>query len=243
VVSWVLSSRFIGRLEYLLRPQRRSSFGGPFNGQKGRIDIFNSIMANIKPSFLVETGAFRGTTTRFMAESSKLPVFTVECNPRNFGFASQNLWSLRNVHLEQGDSRCFLRKIFLAKNLSAGPAFVYLDAHWFDDLPLADELKIIFSSQECAVVLVDDFEVPDDDGYGYDDYGPGKALTTDYLEALRVRFGLALFFPSLSADDETGAKRGCVVIASDPDLVACLRQLPILREWEPAPWIVILQQR
>ena len=234
IVAGALSPKFKGRLDYLLRPEmRRPSWGGPFNGQKGRVGIFSSIVMKIKPSSVVETGTFRGTTTHFMAESSKLPVYTVEYDARKFGFASQKLWGLRNAHLEQGDSRNFLRKMFGGGNLPPGPAFVYLDAHWFDDLPLADEIEIIFSSQTSAVVLVDDFKVPDDGGYTYDDYGPGKALTVDYVEPLRVRFGLKLFFPSLPSDDETGRKRGCVVIASDPDLVAHLRQLATLREWSP----------
>jgi hypothetical protein len=165
-----------------------------------------------------------------MAESSKLPIYTVEYDDRKFGFALQNLRGLSNAHLEQGDSRAFLRKMFRGRNLPSGHVFVYLDAHWFDDLPLAEEIEIIFSSQRSTVVLVDDFKVPGDDGYAYDDYGEGKALTTDYVEPLRARFGLKLFFPSLRSDEETGLKRGCVVIASDPDLVAHLRELVTLRE-------------
>jgi len=30
--------------------------------------------------------------------------------------------------------------------------------------------------------MIDDFQVPDDPGYAYDDYGPGKALTPDLVD-------------------------------------------------------------
>jgi hypothetical protein len=53
----------------------------------------------------------------------------------------------------------------------------YLDAHWNDDLPLEEELELIFSVHPHAVVMIDDFQVPDDPGYQFDEYGPGKALT------------------------------------------------------------------
>ena len=29
--------------------------------------------------------------------------------------------------------------------------------------------------------MIDDFQVPDDSGYGYDDYGSGATLSRDYL--------------------------------------------------------------
>jgi hypothetical protein len=37
-----------------------------------------------------------------------------------------------------------------------------------------------------TVAMIDDFRVPGDEGYAYDDYGPGKALTADYLPTYRL---------------------------------------------------------
>jgi hypothetical protein len=37
--------------------------------------------------------------------------------------------------------------------------FVYLDAHWNDDLPLAEELEIVFGACPNAIVMIDDFNV------------------------------------------------------------------------------------
>ncbi|MEM6886455.1 MAG: hypothetical protein AAF571_15645, partial [Verrucomicrobiota bacterium] len=54
---------------------------------------------------------------------------------------------------------------------------------------------------------------PDDEGYGYDDYGEGKALTLELLQQLDLS-GLTAYFPTLPSSEETGAKKGCVVLAT-----------------------------
>jgi hypothetical protein len=74
--------------------------------------------------------------------------------------------------------------------------FVYLDAHWDDNLPLAEELAIVFAVCRNAIVMVDDFQVPFDDGYGYDDYGTGKSLIADYIEPVVAAHSLGVFYPS-----------------------------------------------
>ena len=104
--------------------------------------------------------------------------------------------------------------------------FAYLDAHWEEDLPLAQELEIIASNWSHAVVMIDDFRVPGDEGYGYDDYGPGKALTADYLP-----FGAltdwSILYPLAASEEETGARRGCCVLASPA--MSRVVQIPSLR--------------
>lgn len=92
-------------------------------------------------------------------------------------------------------------------------------------------LGIIFGHWKRVAVLVDDFQVPDDPGYGYDDYGAGSALTLGYIKPAQLKFGLRSFFPSLSSDKETGARRGSVTLAADPVLVEILRKMPELREY------------
>ena len=88
--------------------------------------------------------------------------------------------------------------------------FFYLDAHWGEHLPLKEEIEVIFTNWNAPVVMVDDFQVPGTD-YGYDDYGPGKVLNMSYLEPIQ-HLQLHAFFPAAEAKQETGAKRGCVVL-------------------------------
>jgi hypothetical protein len=61
--------------------------------------------------------------------------------------------------------------------------------------------------------LVDDFQVADDLGYSFDDYGPGLCLNSDYIAGVAAKHGLVCLYPSTASADETGARRGCVVIA------------------------------
>lgn len=64
--------------------------------------------------------------------------------------------------------------------LNEAVTFFYLDAHWYGDIPPRDERA---GEQKWSrfVAMIDDFEVPGDAGYGFDDHGPGRALTLEYI--------------------------------------------------------------
>jgi len=222
-----------GMIDYFRFPERRDPWGGPFNGQHKRQELFSSLILTCRPAAIIETGTYVGASTEFIASASKLPVYSVEANARNFGFAKMRLKRHRNVQLSLGDSREFLMK-FIAYNAArytGCPLLFYLDAHWDEDLPLSDELAIIFSSFSRAIVLIDDFQVPDDDGYGYDDYGAGKALNRDYINLHVSKFQLAEFYPTTPSTAESGFRRGCVVLAHDPGLIGLLSRISLLRKW------------
>jgi prefoldin subunit 5 len=60
--------------------------------------------------------------------------------------------------------------------------------------------------------MIDDFEVPSDPGYGFDDYGPGKCLSLSLLSWAK-ELGCRFFFPTVPAADETGERRGACLVA------------------------------
>jgi hypothetical protein len=215
---------WLGAFDYYRIPDSRK----PFNGQHHRRLMFEEIIATCRPKALVETGTFRGTTTELMA-ATRLPLYTVESRARRFGYARQRLKGFANVKLTFGDSRAFLRDLLRRDELPDDRNFFYLDAHWGKDLPLAEEIDIIFSGWPKAIVMVDDFQVPGDDGYSFDDYGPGKALTAGYLSDLTSRFALAHFYPSCPSEKETGTRRGSIVIASAGDVISELATIKSLR--------------
>jgi len=225
-----LGDRMLGRFDYYRFPERRLAWGGAFNGQTNRSQIFKAIMAHAQPAAIIETGTHLGTTTKYMAETG-LPVYTIEGHPRYFGFARSRLWWKRNVKLREGDSRTELSKLFEGPliKLVNSPLFFYLDAHWDEDLPLAEEIDIIFGRSSNAVVMIDDFEVPEDPGYGYDDYGPEKSLNAKYIAPLIEAHGLAIFYPSAPSQQETGFRRGCIVLCKAAVHGAKLQALSVLR--------------
>lgn len=222
-----------GRCDYRLRPHRRQALSGPFNGQDFRQRLFAELTTRIGFVAIVETGTHLGSTTAHFRRTTGLPIHSFEASPRFHGFAAEHLRGLPDLHLHLGDSRAGLRRLAATRVLPPGRLFVYLDAHWLAELPLAEEIALAFRYWPDAVVMIDDFAVPDDPGYGFDDYGPGRVLTLAYL----VDHGLlpaGVWFPRCAASAETGARRGCVVLAGAADVVGALDACATLRRWEPA---------
>lgn len=201
----------LGALKFQRQPALGRAWGGPMNGQRWRCLMFAELVHKTAPKAIVETGTYLGTTTEWLA-AFQLPVFTCEAHPENYGFSRARLAATPNVRLVRADSRPFLAQLF-AGPLRDGPNLFYLDAHWNADLPLAEELEIIFGRAPDSVVVIDDFEVPGDPGYAFDDYGAGKALNADYISGIVERFGLEAHYPATPSAFETGAVRGCVVLA------------------------------
>jgi len=233
----------IGMIDYIKSPDRGAGWG-PFNGQTARQALFVDIITKTQPRAIVETGTFLGATTELMSQTG-LPVFTIESRPRNYGFARARFWRRRNVNVLYGDSRAGLRRLFdgALRPFSSFTLFFYLDAHWNDDLPLAEEIDIIFSRCPTAITMIDDFEVAGDAGYGFDDYGPGKALVLGYITPALSAHQLQAFYPSTpSAGDYPSTpmaalglsasgrlRRGCVVLVKKPCHASVLAPMPLLR--------------
>jgi hypothetical protein len=73
-----------------------------------------------------------------------LSIFSVESDPRRYGFAKSRLRCGRNVHLMCGDSRT---------------------TPWVDGPARWAHNRVLFDT----IVMIDHFQVPFDEGYGYDD--------------------------------------------------------------------------
>jgi predicted O-methyltransferase YrrM len=199
-----------------------------FNGQCHRKAIFKELLSRYSFELIVETGTWIGNTTGYMAEVSGLPVYSAELDPRFAAIARMRLRQFERVTIEQCDSRTFLKKLAETELRHAFP-FFYLDAHWNNDLPLNDEIRLISATWEKFVIMIDDFGVPGDPGYGFDDYGEGKALVPAYIEDALSNFSLTARYPALRAEQETGGQRGCVVLTRDGNLAETLSSIQLLR--------------
>jgi hypothetical protein len=192
-------------------PELGTSWGGAFNSQTGRQRLFLNLLETLKPAAFVETGTFRGSTTKWVAERFHGPILTCEIEVRYYLFACKMLAAYPQVRVNNEDSRTFLRHILPTLD-NVRPVIFYLDAHWREDLPLEDELRQILSSKVNSIIMIDDFEVPSDPGYGFDDYGPGKCLSLSLLSWAK-ELGCRFFFPTVPAADETGERRGACLLA------------------------------
>jgi hypothetical protein len=241
-----LLQQTFGMIDYLRHPELGAEWG-PFNGQTARQALFVEIITNTKPLALIETGTSLGATTELMSQTG-LPVFTIELYPLHYGFARARFWRKRNIKLLHDDSRTGLYRLFDGplRDLAEHTLFFYLDAHghvFGDDLPLAEELDIVFRRCPSAVIMIDDFAVPNDGGYGYDDYGPGRALVFDYIRPAIAMHQLKAFFPSTpSVADYPSTpmaaaglvvpgklRRGCVVLTKEARHAPVLASIPLLR--------------
>lgn len=193
----------------------------PLNGQKRRQEAVREILNLVQCRLIIETGTFRGASTRYFGDLGRCRVISIEANPRYHWFARYRVGFHPRVQLICGDSRRTLETLAADDSLTNQPTLFYLDAHWGEDLPLSGELALIRGSWKSWVAVIDDFRVPGDPGYGYDDYGPGKTLELGYLESLAIA-DLRVFWPRYTSAEETGLRRGCVVVTTSADVAELL---------------------
>jgi len=211
----------------VVKPRYVAGDNAGFNGQLRRKEIFKDIISAVKFDACAETGTWLGDTTAFMSETAKVPTHSCEVNPRFHALAKMRLAGQAGITLCEGDSRAFLRNLDLSEDKVI---FFYLDAHRYEDAPLADELGIIATRWKNFVAMVDDFKVTGDDGYVFDNYPETGALDVALIHAPIQRFGLKVWFPSAPSGSETGAKRGCVVLSPSGVLSSKLSSLKTLRQ-------------
>src|SRR6185503_8789556 len=132
----LLPGAVAARLDLLLAPSRRRSWGGPLNGQVKRAEMVRQILGYGGFQAIVETGTFCGTTTEYLRETSNLPVYSVEINPRFFHYSRLRLRGRPGITLELGDSRAALWKWAQDSHFPHDRVLFYLDAHWEEELPL-----------------------------------------------------------------------------------------------------------
>jgi hypothetical protein len=215
-------------LDYWSKDYRKFyPWGFAMNGQTSRLEATRQIIHGLGIEQIVETGTFRGTTTDWFAQFA-VPVETVESHPRYYAFSKMRLRQRANVKIFFDSSVPFLRNRVGRTGQEETTQLFYLDAHWEHYLPLREELELIFRHYRNAVVLIDDFNVDDDPGYGFDSYGPDKALNCELLKRCDVP-PLFIFYPSTPADQETGMRRGWTVITTNAEMARKLETIVLLR--------------
>lgn len=200
----------------------------PMNGQTGRQALVRELFRSLPFERVVETGCYRGASTEFLWYLSGLPTYTVD-RSRSFTAYVRRRMRHTGVQVTTGDSRAFLTD--LAERTDPDSlTFFYLDAHWGLTPPLAEEVAIITRRWARAVILIDDFQVPDDPGYGFDQYGCHR-LNREYLLAGDSVGNYRFLWPNVPAGQETGYRRGCCVLVP-PALFESVKALAGLRTLE-----------
>jgi predicted O-methyltransferase YrrM len=168
-------------------------------------------------------------TTRFFSDTamrSNAQVYSCEIDEEHFKIAKRTVGHLHNVHLHHGNSVEFL--LSLSTIIYDNVNFVYLDAHWHDYLPLRDELSIL-KEWANTIVMIDDFKVPFDHGFGWDRYDEQREICMQYVDA--VIPDKPIFFPGYSARREGPVARGYCVIPMSNTVGAALEEIKLLRKY------------
>ncbi len=90
----------------------------------------------------------------------------------------------------------------------------YLDAHWYDYMPLPDEIRIIAEQCERAIIVVDDVFVESDPRFGYDEYANLRIdLNVIHGTLTAYRDDALIYLPAYDPTREpSGGARGMAVI-------------------------------
>jgi len=66
------------------KPEKARRLGGVLNGQLGRQELLTRLGRAFEPQLVVETGAHRGVTTKFLAQTFRVPTLSCEIHPDYF---------------------------------------------------------------------------------------------------------------------------------------------------------------
>jgi len=202
---------------------------GGFHGDRVFQELISILVRDLHVTSFVETGTYMGESTTYVASRWHiLPIFTCEINHKFFYKAKQRLEKFKNVGISATSSQEYIQLCIRDNRVGNLPLF-FLDAHWYNYWPLEDEVKIIASSCPTAIIIIDDFEVPDRSDFGYDIGGGGSrefsgktvidqricglALIKSKLEQRNVYHALLPCYEEKDAfENRNGAFRGYIVI-------------------------------
>jgi hypothetical protein len=177
-------------------------FAQALNGQYKRLEFFLNLLRIVKPTVLIETGTYLGSSTILFAQFvSKI------LSQKRF----LNL-KLSNIEGILGNSELSLELILKKISPDSKQVLVaYLDAHWYEQIPTTQELSQLAEWGGPFIALIDDFKVEDDLGYYFDEYDS----VTIGLNLIPKSKDLFLFYPNILSSLEGGARRGLGIVLNN----------------------------
>lgn len=141
----------------------------PFNCALEMSTFFMYIKDAYQIKTVIETGTFKGNTAAFFGSVFDT-VHTIEISPEFYTESKNYLSQYPTIHCHFGSSPAFLKEIL--PTLSKERVLFYLDAHWYADWPLLDELaEISKTHKDNCIIVIDDFKVPGRKDIPYDSHG------------------------------------------------------------------------
>jgi hypothetical protein len=179
----------------------------PFNGQARRWQTISAIARKFQGSHAIETGTFLGSSTPYLSSLVSGKTYTIEIDKSSANKSlkrfAQNHAAL-DIELILGDSAVQITNILKMIDPKNQRIIAYLDAHWLEAIPTADEILALHNWGGVWIAIIDDFKVPAQGGYGFDRYG----IVEIGPNIVPKSKGLRVFLPSGTPEHETGSRRG-----------------------------------
>jgi predicted O-methyltransferase YrrM len=185
----------------------------PMNGQRTRLRTSFLLSQLVKPNIAIESGSYLGTTTQYLVSLVSEKTYSIEVNPEFAAIAKARLESdihSGRIEIVDGDSAVEMPRILRGLDSKAQIVFAYLDAHWLEHIPLRDEVQALLEWGGDFVAVVDDFYIPSDLGYGYDQYKNHRVDISHIPSSDRI----SVWVPEDDSSTESGAHRGTAYIVS-----------------------------
>ena len=182
-----------------------------FHGDKYLIDLVFAA-AKVCPQF-VETGANVGSSLHYFAKHfPSTPCYSCEPDLEAFQAAQSKIAEFKNVILVNEPSPEFLYQ--REKTLAAQDTLFWLDAHGYGfHWPLKDEIAFITRVCRRARILIDDFQVPDQPQFSYDEYDGQVCGFGEIKDSLQTGIRYRLVYPCYTEKTSTfHPLRGWVLI-------------------------------
>ena len=195
-----------------------------FHGDEHLIKIIFLCMSKCEQ--FIETGSSVGSSIRFLGSNfTKKPCYSCEPHNKTYEFASDKCSNLKNVVIKNEASPEFLYN--LKKEIigfEKKDTVFWLDSHgrgfrW----PLREEIAFITSEFDKAYIFIDDFKVPENPQFGYDEYD-GQICEYEYIrESFNKSSDLNVYYPNYhDITSDYHPLRGWILIEFGHDKISFL---------------------
>lgn len=191
----------------------------PFNGQALRLQKIVELATELRPTVVIETGTYIGSSTPYLASFASNRTYTIEIDSSSAAKANERFRAHHlnsRIELILDDSAVAMQRLLSGLDSQSEIILAYLDAHWLDAIPTKTELQALCDWGGRWIAVIDDFQVPHDPGYSYDEY----ENTVIGISEVPKNRNLRVWVPNISSNNETGAKRGTGYVFSPEALKA-----------------------
>jgi len=166
-----------------------------FHGDQYLLNLVNFLL--LDSEYFIETGTRRGVTLKYVADGYKnLKLFSCEPNKEFFAIAEAKLKGYNNCKIFNEKSQNFIPKILDTYDLNENLSFFFLDAHGKGfEWPLRQEIEQITHRLKKAIILIDDFKVPNNPQFTYDAYDDQECKMSFIKDKLYTMRDYELIYP------------------------------------------------